>query len=160
MASGQKLLIIVCGLPGTGKSTVAKILARRLDAQLLRTDVIRKELFRQPRYDAKNVDRVYRELFLRTRKAGRTQNIILDATFSKKKHRQAALRVAKLLGLRFIMIETVCSVAVVHLRLEKRTRRSISDARFQHYLAMRSRFEKIRGPHYIIDTSEDQRAVL
>ncbi|MBI2122286.1 MAG: dephospho-CoA kinase [Candidatus Sungbacteria bacterium] len=160
MTSGQKLLIIVCGLPGTGKSTVAKILAQRLGAKLLRTDVIRKEIFRQPRYDAKNVDRVYRELFLQAQKSEETRNIILDATFSKKKHRKTALRIAKLLGRRFVIIETMCSVAVVHLRLNKRTHRSISDARFSQYLAMRQSFEKIREPHYVINTSKGQRAVF
>jgi len=149
MASGQKLLIIVCGLPGAGKSTVAKLLTKYLGAQLLRTDVIRKKIFRRPRYNATNMNRVYRELFLQTRKTGRTRNIILDATFF-----------AKLLGCRFIMIETMCSVAVIRSRLNKRTRRSPSDARFPQYLAMRQSFEKISEPHYVINTSGNQRVVL
>ena len=160
MASGQKLLIIVCGLPGTGKSTVAKLLTKYLGAQLLRTDVIRKKIFRRPRYNATNMNRVYRELFLQTRKTGRTRNIILDATFSKNKHRKTARRIAKLLGCRFIMIETMCSVAVIRSRLNKRTRRSPSDARFPQYLAMRQSFEKISEPHYVINTSGGQRVVL
>lgn len=129
-------------------------MAKRLHARLLRTDVIRKKLFRHPRYQTKDMDRVYRELFLQTRKAGKKPHIILDATFSKNKYRETACRIAKLLGYKFIIIETICSATVVRRRLEKRTKRSISDARFQQYLAMRSRFEKIREPHYIIDTSQ------
>jgi hypothetical protein len=41
------MLVVVRGLPGTGKSTVARVLARRLNATLLRTDAIRRKLFRK-----------------------------------------------------------------------------------------------------------------
>jgi len=40
------MLIIVCGLPGTGKSTLAKHLSLDLGGEILRTDIIRRELFK------------------------------------------------------------------------------------------------------------------
>ena len=40
------MLIIVCGLPGTGKSTLAKHLSSDLGGEILRTDIIRRELFK------------------------------------------------------------------------------------------------------------------
>jgi len=40
------MLIIVCGLPGTGKSTLAKHLSSDLEGEVLRTDLIRRELFK------------------------------------------------------------------------------------------------------------------
>ena len=40
------MLIIVCGLPGTGKSTVARHLSYDLGGEVLRTDLIRRELFK------------------------------------------------------------------------------------------------------------------
>lgn len=40
------MLIIVCGLPGTGKSTLAKHLSSDLGGEVLRTDIIRRELFK------------------------------------------------------------------------------------------------------------------
>ena len=42
---GPPLLIVVRGLMGTGKSTLAKELAESLGAELLRTDVVRRILF-------------------------------------------------------------------------------------------------------------------
>ena len=41
------MLVIVCGLPSTGKSTVAKQIAEDTKGKILRTDVIRKELFKK-----------------------------------------------------------------------------------------------------------------
>lgn len=41
-----EMLIIVCGLPATGKSTLAKHLAIDLGGEILRTDIIRRELFK------------------------------------------------------------------------------------------------------------------
>ena len=40
------MLIVICGLPVTGKSTLAKHLAIDLGGEVLRTDIIRRELFR------------------------------------------------------------------------------------------------------------------
>jgi len=36
------MLIIVCGLPGTGKTSLARKIAEKIYAVLLRTDVVRK----------------------------------------------------------------------------------------------------------------------
>lgn len=41
------MLVLVCGLPGTGKSVTANQIARDIDATILRTDAIRKENFKQ-----------------------------------------------------------------------------------------------------------------
>jgi len=40
------MLIVVCGLPGTGKSTLARHLSSDLGGEVLRTDLIRREIFR------------------------------------------------------------------------------------------------------------------
>lgn len=41
------MLVIVCGLPGTGKSVTANQIASDIDATILRTDSIRKEMFKK-----------------------------------------------------------------------------------------------------------------
>lgn len=41
------MLIVMCGLPATGKSTVAEALAKEVKATVLRTDLIRREIFKE-----------------------------------------------------------------------------------------------------------------
>lgn len=41
------MLVMICGLPGTGKSITAKQIASDIGANTLRTDSIRKEMFKQ-----------------------------------------------------------------------------------------------------------------
>lgn len=45
------MLVIVCGLPGVGKTTFAKKLAPLINAIILSTDKIRKELITSPTYE-------------------------------------------------------------------------------------------------------------
>lgn len=40
------MILLVMGLPGTGKSTIAGYVAQNLDAEILTTDQIRKEIFK------------------------------------------------------------------------------------------------------------------
>ncbi len=40
------MLVLVCGLPGTGKSETSKFLAKKLNGIHLNTDIIRKEIFK------------------------------------------------------------------------------------------------------------------
>nr|WP_238341569.1 AAA family ATPase [Actinopolymorpha rutila] len=49
LRAGEVRLVLVGGLPGTGKSTVAGALADRLGAVVLRTDQIRREIRREGR---------------------------------------------------------------------------------------------------------------
>src|SRR5690242_18566141 len=46
----RPMLIVLGGLPGSGKSTVAEALSRRASIAVLRSDTIRKLLFPRPGY--------------------------------------------------------------------------------------------------------------
>lgn len=146
-------LYIVCGLPGVGKTTVAKKIARKTKSILLRTDVIRKEI-RLLGYTEKEKEQVYNEMFLRAQKLLRTgKNVVLDATFAKKKNRLAAKRTAARTGADFQTIEVVCPVRLVKKRLSKRTK-DASQAGFKHYLEHKKFFEPIKEKHTVINTAK------
>jgi uncharacterized protein len=111
-------LVIVGGGPGVGKSTLANDLADRLDGAVLATDEIRKDLtatpydehrFAEPGrgiYDVTTVDAVYGEQLREARlllDAGRS--VILDASWARAAHREAARSVARERRVEFVEIE-------------------------------------------------------
>ncbi len=74
------MIVLICGLPGVGKSTLARDLASLIDAIVLSTDKIRKELISKPTYTKQERKSIYDILMLVAKylhKAG--INCILDA---------------------------------------------------------------------------------
>ena len=78
------MVLIVFGLPGTGKSYFARHLARETGTSYLNTDIIRQELGRQGRYDRETSRYIYELLMERMADLlSEKQDIILDGTFKK-----------------------------------------------------------------------------
>jgi predicted kinase len=91
------MIIVICGLPGVGKTTLAKDIAPLVNGVLLSTDKIRKELFSRPTYGREERKLIYDAMILIAKylhKAG--INCILDATFTRESSR---LEIKKKLGL-------------------------------------------------------------
>ncbi|MEV5302688.1 AAA family ATPase [Amycolatopsis methanolica] len=107
---GRSWLVLVGGLPASGKSTLADAIAGRLEATVLRTDRIRKELagitpedsagYREGLYDQAQTDRTYAEMLRRAADLlALGETVVLDASWSDAGQRRAAAEVA----------ETACS---------------------------------------------------
>jgi predicted kinase len=148
------MLIIVCGLQGTGKTVVATKIAEKTDAVLLRTDVIRKELFPHPTYGKEEIESIYDEMFGRAKKLlVDERTVILDATFAEKHNRHRAKKIADEAGSQFKMVEVICpDEEIIRERLKKRTEDE-SDAQYEQYLNYKKIFEPITGKHIIIDNT-------
>lgn len=154
-------LIIVGGLPGTGKSTIAGTLAARLGASYLNSDVVRKELagleqgksgsapFRGGIYTATMTELTYDELLTQAAislRAGRS--MVLDATFSRQKWRRQASALARRLKAVMVTVECHCPARVVQARMEERQKRGgVSDAGWEIYKALRRQYEPYNEPH-------------
>jgi len=151
--SSDVLLVITTGLQGTGKSTVAKKIAGILGAHLLRTDVIRRELFHERQYTQEETERVYAEMFERARKLlQRGNSVVLDAMFVKEYERVPAREIAERLGIRFQIVEIICEEEVVKQRIKERSG-DASEATFEHYLMFKDLMDPVRGEHITIDNS-------
>lgn len=146
-------LTIVSGLQGSGKSTVAQLLAVARNAEVLRTDVIRKEMFAAPEYGDGQRQQVYEEMFRRAgERLSRGGEVVLDATFEKRRNRDQAAAAARAAGAEFEIFEVTCSEAETRKRLAARTG-DPSDATWDVYLKGRAAFEPLTEPRVTIDTS-------
>jgi len=142
-------LIIMVGLTGTGKTVVAREIARRLDASLIQTDVIRKEMAGlspgEHRYEPAGEGiysremsrRTYEEARARARKALQEgKSVIIDATHTSERERQAAADLAREMGAQFYIVNCTCPEEIVKERLHKRLDEpgEVSDGRWEIYL--------------------------
>jgi predicted kinase len=101
---GPPVLLVVRGLSGTGKSTLAAALAEELGCRTLSTDLFRQQLFaprglgsdyNTGRYAPQNRQRVYDALFRDAAEhLNHRSSVVLDGTFLRRDLRQAAIDLA------------------------------------------------------------------
>jgi predicted kinase len=162
-ATGQPVLVMLCGLPGTGKSTLARKLAEQLPAVMVESDRVRQEIFAPPAYTAEESQHVHRIChilmgwYLR-----HYYHVVYDATNLYEYHRRLAYRLAARNKAQLVVAEVIASEEVVRERLSPRRRKDTiisgtteySDADWEVYLRMRRQTEPIQHEHISIDTSD------
>ena len=126
----RPVLLLVGGLSGTGKTTLATELAERLGCQLLRTDVIRQELFpssgepaafNSGNYTPEMRSRVYDETLGRSKAlVADGVSVVLDGTFSMAEPAIAAHRLAQDSNANFLAIQCHCRPEVARQRIANR----------------------------------------
>lgn len=123
----QVHLVVAGGLPGTGKSTVTRELARRGEFDVLRSDVVRRELpalvAADPgvRYSAAGRAAVYRSMLHRAGKAmGLGRSVILDASWAARDDRRDAANLAAACGAELVQLCCVAPTSVTQQRIRDR----------------------------------------
>jgi predicted kinase len=148
------LIVVICGLPGVGKSTLAKDLAPLLNAVILSSDKIRKELFPNPIYSKREVKIIYDVMILFAKYLyGAGINSIIDATFNKEKSRTQLKNKLMLPEEELFMVECICPEDTIVSRLKTR-KNDYSDADLRIYKRMKKTYEPILEDHLVIDTSQ------
>ncbi|CAN5434188.1 AAA family ATPase [soil metagenome] len=96
LEAGQVRLVLIGGLPGTGKSTLATNVGDALGAVVLRTDEIRRRLATTDTdYSPGAVAAVYRKMLLEAEHLlGLGESVVLDASWSDAAERDLARTVA------------------------------------------------------------------
>jgi predicted kinase len=148
-----KLIVLICGLPGVGKSTLARAIAPLINAVVLSTDKIRKELIPNPTYRWQERRLIYDVLVLLAKYLHREGiNCILDATFNTESSRIEIRHKLDLSLEQFSLIECICSEDVVLSRLKNR-KDDYSDANIIIYRKMKKIYQPVRREHIVVDTS-------
>jgi len=162
-------LVLVAGLPGTGKSVLSRNLSQACGLSWLRADSIRKELagldplakasdeVRAGIYTPEWNERTYGECLTRARQllfgGGR---VLVDASFKEERRRLAFVDAARDWGVPVRILECVSAAGLVRERLTQR-RNDPSDADWRIYEHVRSTWDdfglRTRAVHTRIDTS-------
>ncbi|MGH1478056.1 MAG: AAA family ATPase [Geminicoccales bacterium] len=151
----KQKLTIVCGLPGAGKTVVARLVSTMRGAALLRSDVLRKDVLITPTYTDDEKQAVYGEMFKRARcSLLKGRDVVLDAAFNKETNRKKAASLAKALEADFEIVEVTSSEETIRDRLRHREGDE-SEADWQVYQLLKQRFERIDEPHIIVTNDGD-----
>jgi predicted kinase len=148
------LIIIICGLPGTGKTFLSNKLSQYVNATVLSTDKLRKELFGKPTYAPWERALIYDVLFLLAKYLHSSGiNCILDGTFNMEKSRSEVKELLNLTSDQIHIIECICPEDMIITRLLLR-KDDYSDANVSIYLKMKKIYEPVRQKHISINTTK------
>ncbi len=147
----QSVLIVVLGLPGTGKTTFARALAAQTGARHLNTDMLRAELGLRGQYDETTKARVYDELLRLARTTLRQgTSVVLDGTFYRQAFRDRISDLAQETGAVLKWLELRASTETVQQRVSGS--RPYSEADFTVYQKIREAFEPLKGERLSLDS--------
>jgi len=152
------VLIMMSGLPGSGKSYLSQRLAKELAAVVVESDRARKVLFPEPAYSAEEsgtVHRVCQEIIRRLLTRG--VRVIFDATNLIEFQREGLYSLAERCGAYLLIVRTIAPEPVIQKRLEQRQLNPVdaSDADWRVYRRMSESEQPITRSHLCIDTSQD-----
>jgi len=155
------MIVLMAGLPGTGKSTLARALAARVHGAVLDKDRVRAALFAPEDIEySEEQDNFCVGLlmeaaaFLLRRNPERV--VFVDGrTFSKRNHLEDAIGAVEKIPSAWRILECVCAEETARRRLEADARSGghpAANRDIELYRTVRRAWEPIALPHTVIDT--------
>ncbi|MCP3914268.1 MAG: AAA family ATPase [bacterium] len=148
-------LVLMCGLPASGKSWIAKRVARALDAALYASDVRRRSVvgaggpvqaaaWGAGAYSAECRALTYDSLLQSTRTAlGAGRGVVVDATFGRRAQRAPFVALAQEQNVPCLIVRACADEATIRARMEERSHdpHAVSQADLAVYERAREAFE-------------------
>jgi predicted kinase len=159
--TANPVLVMFSGLPGTGKSHLARRLAEVLPFAVVESDRVRKILFPECEYSGEESKWVHRTCHaLMERLLQKGVRVIYDATNLHERHREQVYRLADGNQVKLVIVKVVAPQPVASGRLHSRDEgssddRDISDADLGVYRRMSRQVDPIGRNHVVVDTSQD-----
>jgi adenylylsulfate kinase len=157
------MIVLMAGLPGTGKSALAEALANRLGGTVLSKDEIRHALFspRDIEYTTEQDDFVMEVMLQaaeRILQKHPDRHVFLDGrTFSRGYQIERVIDVATRLGQPWRILECSCNDETVLARLGAQANEGqhpAANRNYALYLDIKQRFEPITQAKTVIDTDQ------
>lgn len=150
----------MAGLPGTGKTTLARALAERLSGMVLNKDDIRSALFPPAEIEySTEQDDFCMDVMLDTAayilRRNPARAVFVDGRPLAKKYQvNRVIAAAGKLGQKWCILECVCADETARKRIEADVAHPAADRDFSLYLRIKDSFEPITAPKTVIDTDE------
>lgn len=149
------MLITFGGLPGTGKTTLAKQLSRQISATYLRIDTLEQGLRSIADFPEKYPALGYSLAYSLTREnLSLGQLVVTDSVNPIELTRKAWAKIALETGVQLIEIEIICSDSIEHRRRVETRASDIPGLRLPTWEQVITReYDPWITPHLIIDTA-------
>ncbi len=164
-ATGRPVLVVLTGLPGTGKSHFARELTQQVPLLVVGSDRIRKLLVSRPKYTPGEHSRLFAACHhLIENYLDQGCRVLYDATNLTGSSRRPLYRICERLDVPLVLVRFTAPRETVRRRLVERAARphpgDYSDSGWLVYCRLSSQEEPIGRRHYAVGSSGDIAAVL
>ena len=174
----DSFLILICGLSGTGKSTIGSQLSARIGAAYLSSDIIRKKIAGIPLHNKiskQQSNEIYttkmsQQTYTKMRESAeqyiqKGYSVVLDATHHNMLDRKKVLDIAKKYNYETLIIDLQISETEALSRIASRNfdPLAVSDATSEVYLKQVEQFTPIsekEGPKMVVKTNESPQTIV